>query len=156
MQYKQTNLQNKISHLFRAHNGNITKKIVFIRTFMSFSFHMWVKFVVGSLLRSERFFSGVLRFSSLSQKQTISNSNSTRNQVDEEPLCGCATSKSLFIYLFIYSWRSSPRWTFGCITYTGRTSILSDQMIRYVALQPWNGIKQTDRWREVSCCPRRK
>ena len=31
------------------------------------------------------------------------NSNSTRNQVDEEPLCGCATSKSLFIYLFIYS-----------------------------------------------------
>ena len=32
-----------------------------------------------------------------------SNSNLTRNQVDEEPLCGCATSKSLFIYLFIYS-----------------------------------------------------
>ena len=32
-----------------------------------------------------------------------SNSNSTRNQVDEEPLCGCATSKSLFIYLFIHS-----------------------------------------------------
>ena len=26
MQYKQTNWQNKISHLFRAHNGNITKK----------------------------------------------------------------------------------------------------------------------------------
>ena len=34
------------------------------------------------------------------QKTTFSNSNSTRNQVDEEPLCGCATSKSLFIYLF--------------------------------------------------------
>ena len=34
------------------------------------------------------------------QKPTISNSNSTRNQVDEEPLCGCATCKSLFIYLF--------------------------------------------------------
>ena len=31
------------------------------------------------------------------------NCNSTRNQVDEEPLCGCATSKSLFIYLFIHS-----------------------------------------------------
>ena len=28
------------------------------------------------------------------------NSNSTRNQVDEEPHCGCATSKSLFFYLF--------------------------------------------------------
>ena len=36
------------------------------------------------------------------QKPTFSNSNSTRNQVDEEPLCGCATSKLLFIYLFIY------------------------------------------------------
>ena len=36
------------------------------------------------------------------QKSPFPNSNSTRNQVDEEPLCGCATSKSLFIYLFIY------------------------------------------------------
>ena len=34
------------------------------------------------------------------QKLTFPNSNSTRNQVDEEPLCGCATSKSVFIYLF--------------------------------------------------------
>ena len=31
------------------------------------------------------------------QKPTFPNSNSTRNQVDEEPLRGCATSKSLFI-----------------------------------------------------------
>ena len=36
------------------------------------------------------------------QKPVFPNSNSTRNEVDEEPLCGCATSKSLFIYLFIY------------------------------------------------------
>ena len=37
------------------------------------------------------------------QKPTFSNSNSTRNQVDEEPLCGCATSKSLFIlFNFLY------------------------------------------------------
>ena len=38
------------------------------------------------------------------QKPTFPNSNSTRNQVDEEPLCGCATSKSLFMlfyFLFI-------------------------------------------------------
>ena len=35
------------------------------------------------------------------QKPTFPNSNSIRNQVDEEPLSGCATSKSLFIYLFI-------------------------------------------------------
>ena len=36
------------------------------------------------------------------QKPTFPNSNSTRSQVDEEPLYGCATSKSLFIILFIY------------------------------------------------------
>ena len=36
------------------------------------------------------------------QKPTFPDSNSTRNQVDEEPLCGGATCKSLFIYLFIY------------------------------------------------------
>ena len=34
------------------------------------------------------------------QKPTVPNSNSASNQVDEEPLCGCATSKSLSIYLF--------------------------------------------------------
>ena len=37
------------------------------------------------------------------QKPAFPNSNSIRNQVDEEVLCACATSKSLFIiYLFIY------------------------------------------------------
>ena len=34
------------------------------------------------------------------QKPTFPNSNSTRNQVDEEPLCGCATCKSLFILFY--------------------------------------------------------
>ena len=48
------------------------------------------------------FFPGTLVFPS-PQKPTFPNSNSIRNQVDEEPLCGCATSKSSFIiYLFIY------------------------------------------------------
>ena len=42
------------------------------------------------------------------QKPVFPNSNSTRNEVDEEPLCGCATSKSLFIYLFIYLMRMVP------------------------------------------------
>ena len=32
------------------------------------------------------------------QKLTFPNSNSTRNQVNEGQICGCATSKSLFIY----------------------------------------------------------
>ena len=37
------------------------------------------------------------------QKPTFPNSNSTRNQVDEEPLCGCAICKSLFnIYFYIF------------------------------------------------------
>ena len=49
------------------------------------------------------FFPGTPVFPS-PQKPTFPNSNSIRNQVDEEPLCGCATSKSLFIifYFFIY------------------------------------------------------
>ena len=33
------------------------------------------------------------------QKPTFPNSNSTRNQVHGESFCGCATSKSLYIYL---------------------------------------------------------
>ena len=61
--------------------------------------HMWVEFVVG--------FSPVLWgvpqvvFPS-PQKAIFPNSNSARNQVDKEPLCGCAISKLLFtMYLFI-------------------------------------------------------
>ena len=44
----------------------------------------------------------VLGFSPSPQKPTFPNSNSTRNQVDEEPLCGCATSRSLFIYYYSF------------------------------------------------------
>ena len=36
------------------------------------------------------------------QKPTFPNSSSTRNQVDEEPRCGYATSKSLFIYRYLF------------------------------------------------------
>ena len=43
---------------------------------------------------------GTLVFLSL-QKLTFPNSNSTKNQVDEEPLCGCATSKSLLLLLLL-------------------------------------------------------
>ena len=61
---------------------------------------MWVEFVVGSLLCSERFFPGHSGFPS-PQKLTFPNSDWTRNQVDEEPLCGCdACNRYLFIYLF--------------------------------------------------------
>ena len=66
--------------------------------------HMWIKFVVGSFLCSERFFSGTPVFPS-PPKPTFPNSNSIRNQVDKEPLCGCtcATSKSLSLLLIIIS-----------------------------------------------------
>ena len=56
----------------------------------------WVCCWFSSLLR-EGFFPGTPVFPS-PQKPTFLNSNSTRNKVDEEPLCGNATSKSLFIY----------------------------------------------------------
>ena len=62
---------------------------------------MWVEFVVGSLPCCKRFFSGYSGFP-LSPKTNFPNSNSTRNQVDEEPLCGCATSKSLSIKLSVF------------------------------------------------------
>ena len=42
----------------------------------------------------------VLRFSHSLKTTFFANSNSTRNQVDKEPPYGCATFKSLFIYLF--------------------------------------------------------
>ena len=52
--------------------------------------------VLFSALRG--FSPGSLVFSS-PQKPTFPNSNSTSNQADEGPQSGCATSKSLFIYL---------------------------------------------------------
>ena len=48
------------------------------------------------------------------QKLTFPNSNSTRNQVDEEPLRGCATYKSLFI-LFIYLIRTKRSLVTWCL-----------------------------------------
>ena len=43
------------------------------------------------------------------------NSNSTRNQVDEEPLCVCATSKSLFNYLFYFMYLFIQRYSVGTL-----------------------------------------
>ena len=48
------------------------------------------------------------------QKPTFSNSNSTRNQVDEEPLCGCATSKSLFIFHYLFIYYLYVRYIYSC------------------------------------------
>ena len=43
------------------------------------------------------------------------NSNSTRNQVDEEQLCGCATSKSSFNYLFYFMYLFIQRYSVGTL-----------------------------------------
>ena len=61
---------------------------------------MRVEFVVGSLLCSERVFS-VYSIFPPPQQPTFSNSNSISNRVDKEPLCGCATSKSLLLLLLL-------------------------------------------------------
>ena len=63
--------------------------------------NMWVEFVVGSLLCSERFFSGHFGFP-LSSKTIISKFQFDQESGRRRTICGCATSKSLFIYLFIY------------------------------------------------------
>ena len=76
--------------------------------------HMWVEFVVGSLLCSERFFSGYSGFPS-PKTPLFPNSHSTRNQVDEEPLCGCSTSKSLFIY-YLFMWTLGRILWFTCVS----------------------------------------
>ena len=60
--------------------------------------HLWVEFAAGSLPCHEGFSPGTPVFPS-PQKLAFPNSNLTRNQVDKEALCGCATFKSLFIYL---------------------------------------------------------
>ena len=57
------------------------------------------------------------------QKPTFPNSNSTKNQVDEEPLCGCATAKVLFIYFIYlkcinYDYSGSPLYDHPYITYS--------------------------------------
>ena len=46
------------------------------------------------------------------QKPTFPNSNSSRNQVDEKQLAGCATSKSLLLLFIIYLNSSAKLWNF--------------------------------------------
>ena len=67
--------------------------------------HMWVEFVVGSLLFSERSFSRHSGFP-VSSKTTLANSNSTRDQVDGEPLSECTTLNRYLFYLLMYVYDS--------------------------------------------------
>ena len=116
IQYKQKQTkQNKII-FFELITVTLQKrKKSFYEDFDVFFFHMWA-IVVGSLLCSERFFSWYSGFPS-PQNPTFPNSNSIRNRVDEEPLCGCATSKSsssllLLLLLLLFFLSSSKTNTF--------------------------------------------
>ena len=63
---------------------------------------MWVEFCCWfSPLLREVFSPGTPVFPS-PQKTIFPNSSSTRNHVDEEPLGGCATCKSLFIIIYLF------------------------------------------------------
>ena len=63
--------------------------------------HMWVLSLLLVLSVAPRDFSPSTPVFSSPQKPAFSNSNSTRNQLDEEPLSGYATSKSLLIFFIL-------------------------------------------------------
>ena len=72
-----------------------------------------------------------------SQTLTFPNYNSTRNQVDEEPLCGCATSKSLFIISFIYFKEGWHRWLWNkALTKPIVFRLSWDTPLDYIAINP--------------------
>ena len=62
--------------------------------------HMWVEFVVGSLLCSERFFSGYSGFPP-SSKTNTSKFQFDLETVDEEPPRGNATANPIIIIIII-------------------------------------------------------
>ena len=68
---------------------------------MTFGSQMFGVMTFGIQMYVERFFSGYSSFPS-PRKPTFPSSNSPSNQVDEELLCGRATSRSLFSFLFKY------------------------------------------------------
>ena len=68
---------------------------------------MWVEFVVGSLYCFEKFFPGSPVFSFVKKLTFPSPIRPGMVPVDEEPLCGQATSKSLFIIYIFYTMKEN-------------------------------------------------
>ena len=95
------------AHYYKSKGGAVVRELAshqcgWVQVPM-LTLYVGLEFVVGCLPCSKRFFSGHYCFHS-TQKPTFPNSNSTKNQVDEEQLSGCATSKQLFMVInsFIY------------------------------------------------------
>ena len=94
------------------------------------------EFVVCSLLCPERFSSGIPVFPA---PKKIPNSNLTRNQVDEEPLSGCATSLNL---LFIISSSSICYYFFTFFTQHFLTNILLLILMYFISFIMFSIIRQ--------------
>ena len=104
-------------------------------TFKSWHWSKWMaEFFAGSLLCSERFFFGY-SILPLSSKPLFPNSISSRNQVDKEPLSGCASSNSLFNYLFTYFWH--------CLLHNEWILLSIDVWLNTTLAKPGFNIKQT-------------
>ena len=87
------------SHVRRARNGVVVRalapptNVARVQIPALTPFAIWLSLLLVLSFAPIGFGPGIPVSTSL-EKPTFSNSNSTRNQVDEEPLCGCAASKS--------------------------------------------------------------
>ena len=87
------------SHVRRARDGVVVRalapptNVARVQIPALTPFAIWLSLLLVLSFAPIGFGPGIPVFTSL-EKPTFPNSNSTRNQVDEEPLCGCAASKS--------------------------------------------------------------
>ena len=85
------------SHVIRARDGVVVRalapptNVARVQIPALTPFAIWLSLLLVLSFAPIGFGPGIPVFISL-EKPTFPNSNSTRNQVDEEPLCGCATS----------------------------------------------------------------
>ena len=84
--------------------------------------HIWVEFVVDSLLCSDRFFSGYSGFP-LSSKTNISKLPIRPGIVGEEPLHRCATSKSLLLLSWVFGTKKKSAILTGLESMTSQTPV---------------------------------
>ena len=84
--------------------------------------HIWVEFVVDSLLCSDRFFSGYSGFP-LSSKTNISKLPIRPGIVGEEPLHRCATFKSLLLLSWVFGTKKKSAILTGLESMTSQTPV---------------------------------